>query len=234
MEGLGDWLRLLPLSQVRGRVDARPVLPWATRIFLGQPLDPKDLLPLWLRAAERAYRGDTTLHASRPGPQEALDRVALGAGWIWILVRLGLWGGRMGEVKSAFPLGEEEEVFRTYGFGPLEAGLYLLGKAMEAVGQAQARLYQYRKEPLLEALGWQGMSLVRVRHLVPEVMAKATHYLEGGDLTRVLDLLGRATDLLERGGGGLSEREIPYYILMGYAQARSQRLRQSGKEAEHA
>ncbi len=104
---------------------------------------------------------------------------------------------------------------------------------MEAVGQAQARLYEYRKEPLLEAIGWQGMSLVRVRLLVPEVMAKATYYLDGEDRTRVMDLLGRATDLLERAEGGLSDREVPYYILMGYAQARSQRLRVGKREVAH-
>jgi len=231
VEGLGDWLHLLPISRGRGGVDARPALPWATRIFLGQPLDPKDLLPLWLRAAERAYREDATLFAPKRGPQGALDLVALGAGWIYVLVRLGLWGGKMEKLVGTH---EEEALSQAYGFGPLEAGLYLLGRAMEAVGQAQARSYQYQKEPLLEALGWQGMSLVRVRHLVPEVMAKATYYLEGEELTWVLDLLGRATDLLERGRGGLSEREVPYYILMGYAQARSQRLRRGRKEAEDA
>ncbi|WP_024119922.1 TM1802 family CRISPR-associated protein [Thermus thermophilus] len=234
VRGLGDWLHLLPLAREGGGVDAGPVLPWLSRILLGLHLDPKDLLPLWLRAAERAYREDATLYAldRYRGPQGTLDLALLGAGWIWVLRRLGLWGGRMErEVRSAFPLGEEEEVFRAYGFGPLEAGLYLLGKAMEVVGQAQARLYEYRKEPLLEALGWQGMSLVRVRYLVPEVMAKAVHYLDGEERTLVLDLLGRATDLLERAEGGLSEREIPYYLLMGYAQARSQRLRQ-GRKAE--
>jgi len=193
-------------------------------------------VPLFLRAAERAFREDATLYAlgRYRGPRGALDLAALGAGWVWVLVRLGLWGGKMEEktLASAFPLGEEE-VFRAYGFGPLEAGLYLLGKAMEAVGQAQARLYEYRKEPLLEALGWQGMGLFQVRHLVPEVMGKAVYYLEGEERTRVLDLLGRATDLMERARGGLSNREVPYYILMGYAQARARRLRAGKKEVEH-
>jgi CRISPR-associated protein Csh1 len=64
-------------------------------------------------------------------------------------------------------------------------------------------------------------------------MAKAAYYLEGEDRTRVLDLLGRATDLLERAEGSLSDREVPYYILMGYAQARSQRLRGGRREVAH-
>lgn len=137
-----------------------------------------------------------------------------------------------GEIRSDL-LGEKERsLFAEYGFGPLEAGLYLLGQAMETVGHAQAKLYEYRKEPLLESIAWQGMSLVRVRHLVPELMDRAIHYLDGKELTWVLDLLGRAQDLLERSQGeGVSEREVPYYILMGYAQARSRRL-MGGKKAD--
>ncbi|GAA6732632.1 MULTISPECIES: TM1802 family CRISPR-associated protein [Thermus] len=231
VEGLRDWLYLLPLSRREGRVEAGPALKVASRIFMGLPLAPRDILPLWLKAAERAYREDASFFGidRYRGPQGALDLAALGAGWVWVLRRLGIWGGYM-EGKP-LPLGEEA-LREAYGFGPLEAGLYLLGQAMEAVGQAQAKLYEYKKEPLLEALGWQGMSLVRVRHLVPEVMAKASYYLSGNELAAVLDLLGRATDLLERGRsqGPLSEKEVPYYILMGYAQARSRRLRAGKKE----
>ena len=261
VEGFWEWLYLLPLSQARGGLEVGPVLQAVAQIFLGLPFSPKDLLPLWLKAAERAFREDPTLYASRRyrGGQGALDLVALGARWVRVLRRLDLWrangcfpgrgttgcfpgrgttGGDMaafrredgGEIPSAFLEEEERRVFAEYGFGPLEAGLYLLGQAMEAVGHAQAKLYEYRKEPLLESIGWQGMSLVRVRHLVPEVMGRATHYLEE-ERTRVLDLLGRAQDLLERSRGeGVSEREVPYYILMGYAQARSRRLR-SGRRA---
>ncbi len=238
VEGLWEWLYLLPLSQSRGGLEVGPVLQAVAQIFLGLPFSPKELLPLWLKGAERAFREDPTLYASRHyrGGQGALDLVALGARWVRVLRRLGLWranGGDMaafrredgGEIPSAFLEEEERRVFAEYGFGPLEAGLYLLGQAMEAVGHAQAKLYEYRKEPLLESIGWQGMSLVRVRHLVPEVMGRATHYLQE-ERTRVLDLLGRAQDLLERSRGeGVSEREVPYYILMGYAQARSRRLR---------
>lgn len=236
VEGVGDWLYLLPLDRSGREVRVGPALKAASHLFLGVPFHPGDWLPLFLQAAERAFREDATLFAATRyrGPGGTLDLVALGAGWIRVLRGLGLWGGSMEakEMESAFPL-EEEAVFRAYGFGPLEAGLYLLGRAMEVVGQAQARLYEYQKEPLLEAVGWQGMSLVRVRHLAAEVMAKATYYLDGEDRTRVLDLLGRATDLLERGRGGLSDREVPYYILMGYAQARSERLRARKKEVAH-
>ncbi len=233
VEGVRDWLYLLPLDRGPRGVGAGLALEAVSRLFLGLPFRSLDWVPLFLRAAERAFREDATLFAlSRfRGPGGALGLVALAADWLGILARMGLWGGAM-EAKdlSALLEGEEKEAFRAYRFGPLEAGLYLLGKAMEAVGQAQARLYEYRKEPLLEAIGWQGMSLVRVRMLVPEVMAKAAYYLDGEDRTRVLDLLGRATDLLERAEGGLSDREVPYYILMGYAQARSQRLRSGRKE----
>ncbi|KGQ22882.2 TM1802 family CRISPR-associated protein [Thermus filiformis] len=234
--GLEDWLFLLPLTRTREGVDAGPALRAVSRLFLGLPFDPQDLLPLWLRTAERAFREDPTLYAPKRGARGALDLVALGADWIRVLRRLGLWGGGMKEIHSGFPLGEEEALFAAYGFGPLEAGLYLLGQAMEAVGQAQARLYEYRKEPLLESIGWQGMSLLRVRHLVAEVMDRAPHYLQGADLTRVLDLLARGTDLLERAqreGLRVSEREVPYYLLMGYAQARARRLR-AGKEGQDA
>ncbi|MCS6869695.1 TM1802 family CRISPR-associated protein [Thermus sp.] len=236
VEGLRDWLFLMPLSRGRkGEMGQMGLaLQAVSRIFLQLPLFPKDLLPLWLKTAERVYREDGTLYALtryRAG-QGVIDLVNLGAGWMWVLQRLEVWGGNMeGEVKGALPLTEEEKpLFEAYGFGALRAGLYLLGQAMEAVGQAQARLSEYRKEPLLDSIGWQGMSLVRVRHLVPEVMAKATYYLEGDDRTRVLDLLGRATDLLERSRESLSEREVPYYILMGYAQARSKRLRSGRRE----
>jgi CRISPR-associated protein Csh1 len=221
VEGVRDWLYLLPLDRGQRGVEAGLALEAASRLFLGLPFLSRDWVPLFLRAAERAFREDATLFATSRfrGPGGALGLVALAADWLGILVRMGVWGGTMGEKDLSGALLEEEEkkAFQAYNFGPLEAGLYLLGKAMEAVGQAQARLYQYRKEPLLEAIGWQGMSLVRVRHLVPEVMAKAAYYLEGEDRTRVLDLLGRATDLLERAEGGVSDREVPYYILMGYA-----------------
>lgn len=233
VEGLEEWLYLLPLSQAQGGLEVKPALKAAAQIFLGFPFSPRDLLPLWLKAAERVFREDPTLYASRRyrGGQGALDLVALGARWVRVLRRLGLWRGSGGdmekdkELPSSLLEEEERRVFAEYDFGPLEAGLYLLGQAMEAVGHAQAKLYEYRKEPLLESIGWKGMSLVRVRHLVPEVMDRATHYLEE-ERTRVLDLLGRAQDLLERAREeGVSEREVPYYILMGYAQARSRRLR---------
>jgi len=237
VEGVRDWLYLLPLDRDQRGVEAGLALEAASRLFLGLPFLSRDWVPLFLRAAERAFREDATLFATSRfrGPGGALGLVALAADWLGILVRMGVWGGTMGEKDLSGALLEEEEkkAFQAYNFGPLEAGLYLLGKAMEAVGQAQARLYQYRKEPLLEAIGWRGMSLVRVRHLVPEVMVKAAYYLEGEDRTRVLDLLGRATDLLERAEGGLSDREVPYYILMGYAQARSQRLRGGRREVAH-
>ena len=237
VEGVRDWLYLLPLDRGQRGVRAGLALEAASRLFLGLPFRSRDWVPLFLKAAERAFREDATLFATSRfrGPGGALRLVALAADWLGILARMGLWGGAMEakDLSGALLEEEEKEAFRAYRFGPLEAGLYLLGKAMEAVGQAQARLYEYRKEPLLEAIGWQGMSLVRVRLLVPEVMAKATYYLDGEDRTRVLDLLGRATDLLERAEGGLSDREVPYYILMGYAQARSQRLRVGKREVAH-
>jgi CRISPR-associated protein Csh1 len=233
--GLSDWLSLMPLNQRRGGGETGLALRAVAQLFQSLPFHPSDLIPLWLKAAERAYRDDRSLlaHQRYQGPQGALDLVALGAGWIWILVKLNLWGETMNEeLSSSFPL-DEEAIFREYRFGPLEAGLYLLGKAMEAVGHAQAKLSNYRKEPLLDSIGWQGMSLVRIRHLVPEIIEKANYYLDGDGRTRVLELMGRATDLLERAEGGRSEREIPYYLLMGYAQARSQRLR-ARKENEDA
>ena len=146
VEGVGDWLYLLPLDRSGREVRVGPALKAASHLFLGVPFHPGDWLPLFLQAAERAFREDATLFAATRyrGPGGTLDLVALGAGWIRVLRGLGLWGGSMEakEMESAFPL-EEEAVFRAYGFGPLEAGLYLLGRAMEVVGQAQARLYEY-------------------------------------------------------------------------------------------
>ncbi len=212
----GLWeLRLLLDPQARGR--ERPVprnaLRVALHLFLGLPLD-----RAWFLAALL----DRTREEK---PREALRLLALGAGWIWVLERLGLWRGEGMAWDGSILPEEKRRLFEAYRFGPLEAGLYLLGEAMEAVGQEQARLYNYDREPLLEAVNWKGMSLPRVRQLVGEVMDKAKYYLKGPDRTWVLGLLGQALDALARAQGGLSDREVPYYILMGYAQARARRLR---------
>ncbi|WP_337845338.1 TM1802 family CRISPR-associated protein [Thermus sp.] len=238
VEGLGDWLLLLPVRREGGSYAWERVLPFVGALFRGYPLLPGEVLPLFLQTAQGLLQEDTALYAWGRlvgSPEEkALELVRLSARWLGVLRRLDLLRGEPAHSETLRSKGvgmEFAERFEAYGFGAVEAGLYLLGVAMEAVGQAQARLYEYRKEPLLESVGFLGMSLVRVRHLAAELMDRAAHYLEGGELTRVLDLLGQATDLMERGKDQApSEREIPYYLLMGYAQARSERLRKGRTE----
>ena len=217
VKGLEDWVRLLGDG---GYASAMKV---AVHLLAGVPLERGFLLPPLLETARRA------LWESSRGPKAALELLALGAGWHWVLRRLGMLREEGAESKQAWDVAEEyRRRFEEYGFGPLRAGLYLLGVALEMVGHAQAQVAEYKKEPLLESIGWEGMSLVEARHLAQRAADRASHYLEGGDLSRFLGVVGMATDLMERGEERLSQREIPYYLLMGYAQARARRL-QAGK-----
>lgn len=224
--GLGDWLDLL------GEEGYALALKVAVHLLEGIPLERSSLLPQLLGKARR------DLWAASRGPTEVLELLARGAGWIWVLRRLGMLREEERETRKALEVAEEfregfegfKERLEKYGFDPLQAGLYLLGVALEMVGNAQAQPTKYKKEPLLETIGWEGMSLLEVRYLAQRATDRAAYYLEK-DLTWFLRLVGMATDLMERGGKGLSQREIPYYLLMGYAQARARRL-EAGKSKE--
>ena len=208
--GLADWRGLLE------GVEREALLQVVSHLFQGLPLERGFLLPALLQGAQAALLEDH---------QKALTRLALGAGWGWVLVQLGVLGLGGGEVVSAMEVSQEyQEVFAAYGFDQVQAGLYLLGVALETVGHAQARDREYRDEPLLRAINWEGMSLPQVRHLVLDATRRGNHYLAGGELSRYLGTLGMAQDLLHRGRASLSDREVPYFILMGYAQARARRL----------
>ena len=218
---LKDWLFLLEGTE------RETLLQVVSHLFQGLPLERGFLLPSLLRGARAVLLKDH---------RKALARLALGGGWVWVLVRLGvlkLGGERM--VRAADVPEEYREVFAAYGFDEFQAGLYLLGVALETVGHAQAKDREYQDEPLLRTINWEGMSLPQVRHLVLGATERGKHYLVGSELSRYLETLGLAQYFLHRGKASLSDREVPYFILMGYAQARKRRLAGGSKtKAEEA
>ena len=212
---LTDWLSLLE------GIEKATLLRVVSHLFQGLPLEKGFLLPALLRGAQVVLLEDH---------EKALTRLALGGGWVWVLVRLGVLKlGGEGMVRATDVPEKYREIFADYGFDELQAGLYLLGVALEAVGHAQARDREYRDEPLLRAINWEGMSLSRVRRLVSDATERGRHYLVGSELSHYLETLGLAQDLLQRGQRTISDKEMPYFILMGYAQARKWRLARGSK-----
>ncbi|MFN3180250.1 MAG: TM1802 family CRISPR-associated protein, partial [Thermus sp.] len=128
VQGLGEWRELL---EEGGNALALRV---AVHLLGGVPLERGFLLPHLLATAKVAlWRG-------QKGPGVALRLLALGAGWIWVLRRLGMLREEGTERAWAGDLDREyRKRFEEYGFGPLRAGLYLLGVALERVGHAQAQ-----------------------------------------------------------------------------------------------
>jgi CRISPR-associated protein Csh1 len=160
------------------------------------------------------------------------------------LQRIGILteGGaeRMREFIAAIPdrLEKERTHLEQSGFNELQAALFLLGCAINKVADAQD--IELKSRPILRKINFRGMSFAAIQKLASEVFEKGLQYkntmkkhkflgkyeIYYQEMSRLLDLAIQdymPTGERKTSGRLLSESELVYYIISGYAFANAQK-----------
>ncbi|MFB6273402.1 MAG: type I-B CRISPR-associated protein Cas8b/Csh1 [Salinibacter sp.] len=224
--GLSALLRILPLRRSGGYPVVEPALRLAKQVFLGEPVRAQAQIGEFLSAAQAVHYRNAGFHLvsqecaqSGSNCPELHNHIIRTLVWRAMLMDLGIWQEeeeRAMDDTDAVPE-PYREIVNELQLGHPEQALFLLGVLVAKVAYQQGRVSEWRSKPILEKLGYHGMSPPRLQTFAVEIFDKLRQYRA---LNRECETIhGAARELLDRNlpQWPLSDRENVYYLLSGYA-----------------